>query len=225
MNRKTLLFTLINAFIFVSTIIVTYLTLNYGTVAGQVDTGTSVGWFYIVTFTVESNILLGAIAGVATACGLKSLIDKSDLPRSLTIWYLVAASSAMLTCLTVLLFLAPMRAASGKNYFEMLMGPMFFFHFFNPILAAITLIFLSGNTKLTIKARLLSLIPPILYSIPYILNVTVFKSWPDFYGITFGGQYAFIPLVFAVFCLVVFGISTILAILHNRTVVKSKNPW
>ncbi len=220
MNKKHLLFTIINAFLFLSTIIVTYVTLTHGTVAGQVDTGTNYGWFYIVTFTVESNIFLGIIAALSMALGIRSLVRKVELPRLLTIWYLVAASAVALTCLTVIFFLAPLRAFSGRNYFEMMMGPMFFFHFFNPVLACLTLIFLSGPTKLTLKARLLALLPPILYSIPYILNVAVFKTWPDFYKLTFDGKYFLIPVVFVVFCLVVFGISSLLAFFHNKYISK-----
>ena len=217
MNKK-LIFTLINAFLFISTIIVTYFTLTRGTVAGQVDTGERVGWFYIVTFTVESNILLGIVASVATVFGIRSLLKHHPLPESLSTWYLIAASSAMLTCLTVIFFLAPIRAMRGRNYFDMLAGPMFFFHFFNPILAAITLIFFTDKPKLTLKSRILSILPPAIYAIPYIINVVILENWPDFYGLTFGGQLIFPPLVLLIFCLAVFAISSALSYCHNRKI-------
>ncbi len=217
MNKK-LIFTLVNAFLFISTIIVTYITLTRGTVAGQVDTGEQVGWFYIVTFTVESNILLGLVAGAATFFGVRSLLKRRPLPKALNTWYLIAASSAMLTCLTVVFFLAPIRAMRGRNYFDMLIGPMFFFHFFNPILAAITLIFFTDKPKLTLKSRLLSILPPAIYAIPYIINVVILENWPDFYGLTFGGQLIFLPLVFIVFCLIVFAISSALSYCHNHKI-------
>lgn len=222
MNKKLLAFTLINLYLFISTIIVTYITLSFGTVAGQVDTGTNVGWFYIATFTVESNIFLGVIAAASAIFGLRSLIQKVPLPKNIVSWYLVASSAAMLTCLTVVFFLAPIRASSGKNYFEMLMGPMFFFHFFNPVLSAITLVFLTDSTKLTRNSRLLALLPPVLYSVPYILNVAVLKSWPDFYGITFNGKYFLIPVVFVAFCLIVYGIASLLSFCHNRAIINTR---
>ena len=215
---KRLIFTIINAFLFISSIIVTYITLTRGTVAGQVDTGEQVGWFYIVTFTVESNIFLGLVAGASTFFGVRSLFNHRPLPKTLSTWYLIAASSAMLTCLTVVFFLAPVRAASGRNYFDMLVGPMFFFHFFNPVLAAITLIFFTDQNKLTLKSRLLSILPPAIYAIPYIINVAILKNWPDFYGVTFGGQLIFIPLVFLAFCLIIFAISSTLSYCHNRKI-------
>ena len=215
MKRK-LLFTLINLYLFISTIIVTIITLTQGTVAGQVDTGANVGWFYIATFTVESNILLGLVAAGASIVGIRSLIRHTELPRPLTTWYLLAASSAMLTCLTVVFFLAPMRAIGGRNYFDMLLGPMFFFHFFNPILSALVLIFLTNPARINLRARLLAILPPAIYAIPYIVNVVFLNTWPDFYGITFGGKYFLIPVVFLGFCLVVFGIASALAFFHNR---------
>ena len=215
--RKKLIFTLINAFLFISTIIVTYVTLAYGTVAGQVDTGTNYGWFYIFTFTVESNILMGLIAGGACICGVRSLVKKTNLPKSLPTWYLIGATSAMLTFLIVVLFLAPVRAiTTGRSYFDMLIGPMFFFHFFNPVLAAITLIFFTSKGHLGRGACFFALIPPALYAVLYIINVVFLQTWNDFYGFTFGGRYYLVPLVILVVCLIVFAIASGLAHLHNR---------
>jgi len=211
-------FILINLFLFISTIIVTYFTLNFGTVAGQVDTGTTDGGFYIATFTVESNLFLGLVALISLIFALKSLKTKTALPRPLLTLYLMAATSTMLTFLTVLLFLAPVRALNGRNYFDMFLGPMFFFHFFNPLLAALNLIFFPTNKKLNLKSRLLSILPFALYCIPYLLNVVILKTWPDFYGLTFGGNYALLPLVFLVFSLVIFSISSLLSYCHNHKI-------
>ena len=217
MNKK-ILFIINNLFIFITTAIAVPVTLIFGSRAVRIDNIDSPYWMQIITFTLLSNIFLGIVAFFAFIIGLKK--RKKTLPKNLSTWYLVAASSAMLTFLTVILFLAPTRAFNGKNYFDMLLEPMFFLHFLNPLLAAITFIFFTDH-KINLKARLLAVLPIAIYAIPYILCVVVFKIWPDFYGVTFGGRYYLTPLVFLVFCLVLFGISSALAFLHNKKLQKT----
>ena len=215
-KKRTLWFAIVNTFLFLTTIIVTYITLAFGTVAGQVDTGASYGWAYIITFTVQSNILLGLVALVNLIFGIRSLRYNSPIPRVVYNWYLVASSAAMLTAITVIFFLAPFRAFSGRNYFDMLLGPMFFFHFFNPFLSAVALIYLTPKIKFARPDCLLALIPPIAYAVPYILNVVILQAWPDFYHFTFGGHnWAILP-VFIVISVVTFFIASLLAHLHNH---------
>ena len=214
-KKRTLWFTIVNAFLFLSTIIVTYITLCFGTVAGQVDTGTTYGWMYIITFTVQSNILLGLIALVNLIFGIRNLKLNKPIPRAALVWYLVASSATMLTALTVIFFLAPMRAIGGRNYFDMLLGPMFFFHFFNPFLSAAAFIYLTPKIKFTRPDCLFALLPPIAYAAPYILNVIILEAWPDFYNFTFGGHYIAILPVFIAISAVTFGIATALVKFHN----------
>ncbi len=215
---KKRLFIISNLFIFITTAIMVPVTLIFGSVASQKDGGPFEHWQHIVTFTILSNIFLGLVAGVSACIGISRLKSKKDLPKPLLTWYLVAATSTMLTCLTVLFFLAPARAASGKDYFDMILGPMFFLHFFNPILAAITLIFFTDGHKLTLRSRLLSLVPPIVYAIPYVINVVFLETWPDFYGFTFGGNPVLTPLSFVGVCLIVFTVASLLSYCHNRKI-------
>lgn len=206
-NKKTL-FNLINLYFLISTILVTYFTVAFGTVAGQVDTGSSYGLSYLATFTVESNIFLGLTA-------LVSLIATRKNKQNPTL-YLIAATLVVLTCLVVVLYLSPLRVAAGKGYFDMLMGPMFFFHFFNPLLAALTLIFLfPSREKLTLKSRLFALLPLSLYGVFYFAGV-IAGLFPDFYSLTFSGRYYFIPLVVLIIASLVFGIASTLAHFYNR---------
>ena len=215
-KNHTFWFTIINAFLFVSTVIVTYITLSFGTVAGQVDTATSNSLFYIVTFTVLSNIFLGLVGLVGVYFGVKSLKKSQTIPRQYLTWYLVATAAGMLTVITVITFLAPLRAMRGRNYFEMMMGPMFFFHFFNPLLASYALIYLTPKERLTRKDCLFAMLPTAFYAIPYVLNVVILHTWYDFYNFTFGGNnWAIIP-VFIVISLIIFGIASLLAFLHNK---------
>lgn len=206
-------------------------TLTVGSRATRLEDGTSAGafqltdgtfngikieyWHHIVSFTVLSNIFLGIIALISAIIAYKN--PKKEISSKLATWYLVATSSGMLTCLTVLFFLAPMRAANGKNYFDMVLEQMFVLHFLNPILSAISYIFfLKTKEKIGIKPRLLALLPPIIYASPYIICVCILQIWPDFYGLTFGGNFFIIPVDFLVFSIFMFGISSSLAALHNH---------
>ena len=215
-KKRTLWFTIVNTFLFISTIIVTYITLTFGTLAGQVDTNVEESWFYILTFTVQSNILLGLIAAVNMFFGIRNLIKDKPIPRAALRWYLVASSAAMLTALVVIFFLAPMRVIGGRNYFDMLLGPMFFFHFFNPFLSAVAFIYLTPAIRFARPDCLLALLPPIAYAGPYILNVVILHNWYDFYNFTFGGHNIAILPVFIVISLVTFGIASGLVFSHNH---------
>lgn len=215
-KKRMLWFAIINAFLFLTTIIVCYITLRFGTVAGQVDTNVEQGWFYIVTFTVQSNILLGLVALVNLIFSIRNLKWDKPVPRAVFNWYLVASSAAMLTALVVIFFLAPLRAVSGRNYFDMLLGPMFFFHFFNPFLSAAAFIYLTPRIRFARPDCYLALIPPIAYAGPYILNVIILENWPDFYSFTFGGHnWAILP-VFIVISTITFSIASLLVYLHNH---------
>ena len=205
-----------NLFIFITTVIAVTVTLIFGSWAARKDGGPFAYWQHIVTFTILSNIFLGIISLVAACIGLYHLKSGKALPKKLLTWYLVASTSAMLTCLTVLFFLAPVRAASGKDYFDMVLGPMFFLHFFNPILSAVIYIFFSGRKKATIKECVLSLIPPAIYAAPYVICVVIIHIWPDFYGLTFGGKDYLLFLVIVIFGAITFSISSLLAYCHNR---------
>lgn len=206
---------LINLFICLSAILVTFYTTNQGTVAGQVDTGQNIGWRYLATFTLDSNIFLGFIAGITAFKENRNFKSGTEISTAATIWYLVASTSTMLTFVVVLTFLAPLRAVAGQNYFDMFRGPMFFFHFLNPVLSAINFIFFMDR-KVDFLPRFLTLIPVSIYAVVYAVEVCILHHWVDFYHFTFGGRYYLVPVVFIIICLVVFGIANLLAILHNR---------
>ncbi len=218
---KRRLFVANNLFIFVMTAVMVTITLTFGSWAARKDNGPFTYWQHVVTFTILSNIFLGIVALVAAIIGHKRAKTNRPLPRKLLTWYLIATTSGMLTCLTVVFFLAPVRAASGKDYFDMVLGPMFFLHFFDPILAAITYIFLSGKSRTATKDRFLSMLPPIIYAAPYIICVAIIHIWPDFYGLTFGGRYYLLFFVAIAFLFIVFGISSMLAFFHNKCASKS----
>lgn len=213
---KNRLFIIINLFIFVTTMIAVPVTLIFGSRASRLDDLEMPYWQHIVTFTLLSNIFLGITALITAIIKYRSLKHHKKLPPSLDTWYLIATTAGMITFLTVVLFLAPMRAINGKDYFDMLLEPMFFLHFLNPVLAAISYIFLLKDKKATLKSRLLAILPITIYGIPYILFVVILKTWPDFYGLTFGGKYYLLPVDYVIFASISFIIASTLSHFHNK---------
>ena len=192
------------------------MTLSSGTISSQVEIRVTEGWMYIATFTVLSNLLLGIVAMFGVLYGVRMLRKETIIPRTLITWYLVAASATMLTTLTVVLFLAPLRAMRGKGYFSLIEGPMFFFHLLSPVLAAVCYVLFAPKTKLNKNALFLTLVPPAVYGVMYALNVVVLQTWHDFYGFTFGGNNWTVLPVFAVILLATFGIGALLDYLRCK---------
>ncbi len=212
--KRRQLFIFSNIFITLTTIAAVIVVETYGSRAGRLDDSGFPFWQNIVTFTVLSNIYLAIVAAIATIYNISH--KSSPLPRWLTTLYLSAVSSALITFFTVILYLAPARALSGRNYFDMLLEPMFFLHFFNPVLSAITFIFFTDGAKLTLKSRFLALLPFVIYAIFYITFVAILQIWPDFYGLTFNGRYYLTPLIFVGFLAVDFGIISALSIFNHK---------
>ena len=201
------------------TAIMVTITLVFGSVASQKDNLPFAYWQHIATFTILSNIFLGIVALISVIISIKHF--NKPLPHRLNVLYLVASTSAMLTFLTVVCYLAPSRAFQGKNMFDMLTGPMLFLHFLDPIISTITYVFLLDGPKTTKKEKLFTLIPPGLYAIPYALLIVILKVVPDFYGLTFGGRYYLSLLVVAVFGIITYGIASFLTFMRNRQISKN----
>lgn len=216
-KRSKFIFATINGFIFVTAVIAISVTLTIGSRATRLDGITEFAhWQHIATFTVLSNIFLAIMALIAAINGITASREDKAIGHPFLTWYLAATTAGLITCLTVIFFLAPMRALNGKDYFDMLLEPMFFLHFLNPILAAIGFIFLTGRTKITLRDRVLATLPIVIYAIPYAINVAILKTWPDFYGLTFGGKYFLLPLVFAGFIFLSFSIASLVTTLRSK---------
>ncbi len=214
---KNLFFVINNLFIFVTAAIAVTVTLIIGSHTAHVDNSPFPYWQHIATFTILSNIFLGLVAGICAFTVIYSKLRKIAIPhqRAIELWYLTATTAAMITCVTVVFFLAPARVSRGGNYLDPFLETLFFLHFFNPLLAAITFVFTTNNTKISFKTRLLTTLPIVAYAIPYFTCVMVLKIWPDFYGLTFGGRLYITPIVLAVFIVVSLAISSVLVKLRN----------
>lgn len=208
-SRRLFIFN--NLFLAFTGVLAIIFTLTVGSRAARLD-GTGPYYLQILTFTLLSNLFLSCVATVAA---IMTIFRQPLGPRFAT-WYFTAATATLVTFLTVVFFLAPMRAAAGKNYFDMLLGPMFFLHFLNPLLGTLAYLTLDAHHPTAAKFRLLATLPVVIYGAFYFITVVLVKSLPDIYGLTFGGRYYLTPLVFLVFWLLAFGLANFLIALQTR---------
>ena len=210
MDKKTKAFIIASLLIFLFTAIAVPITLIYGSRSTRIDNTPYPYWMHIVSFTLLSAIFMGLVAGVTGFTTLFAKMRGIPVPgkKAIQIWYLAASTASMIICLTVLLYLAPMRVARGGNYFDPLLETMFFLHFLNPVLAAITYIFMMDKIKINWKKRILASLPFVIYAAVYATCVIILKIWPDFYGLTFDGRYYLVPFVFIGFFALSYGISS-----------------
>lgn len=206
MNKKEKIIAVIaHSFILISTIIITIQGIMKG--AGEAQLGNEmIGIGYFKPFTIDSNVFLGLCSFISLLFYMSSLIHNTPVPDWVMKLNYIGACAVSLTFLTVVFFLGPVFGLrSGlRGYFAFFSGDMFFFHFFNPVLAVVLNVYLSNGKAYSLLDALLSIIPMFIYSIVYVINVVVLKNWQDFYGFTFGGNYKIVPLVLVIMYLASF---------------------
>lgn len=150
-------------------------------------------------FTVLSNVYLAITCAVCLYYNIRNIIrDEYVLPKRVFLLKYTATVAVTLTMMTVIVFLAPGSALSGKGYFLLFKANNFYLHFLSPMLAIIAVIFFENTEGFEFKNTYLGLIPTALYSLLYITMVAVIGEanggWPDFYGFTFGGKLYLAPV-------------------------------
>ncbi len=157
------------------------------------------GFASLKFFTVDSNILEG-IASLLLIIVAKTKRDG----RPVHLLKFSAASAVGVTFLTVIAFLGPLY-----GYEKMYLRANFLFHLLIPLLAMAEFV-IFNEIKLTIRDCLWCPAVVILYGIGYIINLFVngFEQG-DFYGFVNWGFGTGLG-IFAVICLVSFGIGMVL---------------
>ena len=161
-------------------------------------------------FTNLSNIFAGIVGVIIIFYVVRNLIkDRYYFPNWLINIKYVATVAVGVTFFTVVFFLAPAAAGTGKGYFSLFTGNNFSLHFLSPVLAMISFIFFErGEKTFGYKQTFWGLIPTVAYSIVYFIMVLALAVWPDFYGFTFNGQHWMIPI----FVLVMYGSTYVLCV-------------
>lgn len=150
-------------------------------------------------FTTDSNLLacLGSILYLGHQFYCRKNARKV-VPQWITSLKFVGTVAASITLFTVVLFLAPLSAIKGNGIPTFLMffrGNVFVLHFFAPVLAIVSCLFLEREDTLPKKLVFFGMLPCVIYSLIYLTMVVFTKKWTDWYGFTFGGQYHIIPVV------------------------------
>lgn len=216
-NKRNIILLAINLFVFIATTIITINGVFTGASEGQV--GDSIkGLRYFNPFTIDSNVLLGLCSLILSIFLIKNLIKKEDkIPRWVLLLYYAGCVSTTLTNLTVIFFLTPTIGFSSgfSRALSLYLNDMFFFHVLHPILGVIVFIMVKSDKDYNLIDNLISIIPMIIYSIWYMINVLSGK-WDDFYGFTFGGHYALTPIILVVMYSATFLIGFVLRKLNKK---------
>ena len=167
-------------------------------------------------FTVDSNILM-ALSSLLLVIYERKLINKEikTIPKGVYIFKLVGTSAVALTFLVTLLFLTPQF-----GFLAMYSNNNLIFHLIVPLLSIISYVFFEKHNN-KYRYAFLGIIPMLIYSIYYILNVLIHvesgKISPvyDFYGFLQGNinnVYYVVPMIF----LITLIISLVLVMLNKK---------
>ena len=132
-----------------------------------------------IYFTNISNLAVGLMALVDVVFLIMSLAKNKDcVPFVFSLIKLVLISMTTLTFFVVLFVIGPIngypKSYSGRNLFT---------HLIVPLLSLVSYLFFEEKIRFKWRYSLIALLPFFIYSIVYIINVIVLKSWPDIYQI------------------------------------------
>ena len=175
------------------------------------------GIFSFRYFTNLSNAFVAITAAIMLFFNVKNTIkDDYAFPKWIAALKYCATCTVALTFFTVALFLSPLMAFYGKNYFTLFKGNGFFLHFFLPALAVCCFTFFEKSPDIPFQCTYLALLPAIAYSIVYTLMVAVFKVWPDFYSFTFNERYWSLPITITAMFALSYGVSVLVFFMRKK---------
>ncbi len=120
-------------------------------------------------FTVDSNIFMGIVSFIFLIKEIELLLGRINyISNRYYILKLMATSQVSLTIFVVLFYLGP---SSSHGVMPFLMNNNLFFHFIIPVLSIITFTCFERTDCLKSKNIFISIIPTIVYSLCYLINV------------------------------------------------------
>ena len=122
-------------------------------------------------FTVDSNMFMGLIALIFAYYEYKLLKNEiNEIPKSLYLIKFISTAAVSLTFFVVFVYLGP---TSKGGIASMLMNSNLFYHLIIPVLSIITFLFFERTNKLSFKNSFYGLIPAVVYSFFYIINILI----------------------------------------------------
>lgn len=160
-------------------------------------------------FTYDSNIFVGLIAILCIPFQIDGLrYENYHLPRWLVNILYIATCSVTITFLLVTILILP-YLGFYKTY---VINASYFPHFFTPILAMITFIFINDDHEIKKNVIYYSLIPLFIYASIYLNEAFNSKNWLDHYHLnSIVPLYVTLPFIIVVYLL----IAIVLRKLHN----------
>ena len=179
-----------------------------------------VGYKTFRMFTVLSNILVGACAFLSIPFEIDGLRHRNyHLPRWIVELIFVGTTGVSLTFFVTITLLGPY---AGYNLMLFRRSNLFL-HTICPILSILFFIFVNDDHIIDFKASLFAMIPIVTYSIIYmILAIFIGEErggWRDHYRfnqIYIGSFHLPWPIVLVLVLGLVFGILTLLRLIHNK---------
>ncbi|MCR4586234.1 MAG: Pr6Pr family membrane protein [Lachnospiraceae bacterium] len=172
---------------------------------------TSKGFINLKFYTTLSNIFAAIVAAAWT---IGSVTKKNS--RAMAVWKLTSAAAVGVTFLVVIGFLGPLY-----GFGSMYVGSNFFLHLVVPVLAMVEFP-LFNNCRLSKKDNLFTMLPPLVYGTVYIINTLINGiRGNDIYGFLRWG-YPVGLLIFAVICIVAYGVGCLLRIINAKLVMSEE---
>lgn len=147
-----------------------------------------------IYFTNISNLFVGFLSIVNAILLLISITkNRSYIPTIFSLIKIVAISMTTLTFFTVLFVIGPIdgfiKSYSGRNFFT---------HLVIPLISLISYLFFEEKLHLEWRYSLFILIPFVIYSIVYVINVVFMGTWSDLYHINKQGLWYLFLIAFIV---------------------------
>ena len=176
----------------------------------------STGIEFLKYFTVQSNLLAGALMIIALPFDLLLLFGRRDsIPLGIKLLPFISSIGTSLTMLTVLVYLGP-----TMGYPFMFTGANLFMHLLTPLgMIVRTMILEEKEPRLSFSHSFLGIAHMTLYGIYYLTNIAVNNGYGttqyDWYGFGAGGIGVGIAVYF-VMILMTYGISWLTYFLQKR---------
>ena len=171
-NKKVLISLILNIIIIVFTLAATIIMFTgFKFMKGPeiVLESTKLGMFRF--FTVDSNLSMGIVALLFAIEEVKLLQGKiKEIAR---VFYLLKIMTTTAVALTFVIVFTYLGNIVEYGIASMLMNSNLFFHLLIPVLSIVTFTIFESNNKLCFKDSFYGLLPTVLYSIYYLLNVLI----------------------------------------------------